>query len=248
MEDAEVAAMMASINQRMSQAEAQTQNLTQVLNNTQLELQNTRAQVAGPSTHSGLPKGVKTTAPNRFSGRPSVHYPTTKHFVEFAARYMRVGGVPTDSQVDYVTLHLLDEEARTWYDLRLKTIPTESFASFSTALCTHFTNHNNQRHYREALLNLNMRQFKDVMQYNQAFRQMMLCLEDMSELDKLSHYERGLESKYRIAVRQARCADIASAMAEVDIVADAHQVHVVLPNVANHHSPRQPARRRPLWV
>ncbi len=73
------------------------------------------------------------------------------------------------------------------------------------------------------------------MQYNQAFRQMMLCLEDMSELDKLSHYERGLESKYRIAVRQARCADIASAMAEVDIVADAHQVHVVLPNIANHH-------------
>ncbi len=80
-----------------------------------------------------------------------------------------------------------------------------------------------------------MRQFKDVMQYNQAFRQMMLCLEDMCELDKLSHYERGLESKYRIAVRQARCADVASAMADVDIVADAHQVHVVLPNIANHH-------------
>ncbi len=72
------------------------------------------------------------------------------------------------------------------------------------------------------------------MQYTQAFRQMMLCLEDMSDLDKLTHYERGLEPKYRIAVRQARCADIASAMAEVDIVADAHQLHVVLPdNIAN---------------
>ncbi len=68
------------------------------------------------------------------------------------------------------------------------------------------------------------------MQYNQAFRQMMLCLEDMSDLDKLTHYERGLEPKYRIAVRQARCADIASAMAEVDIVADAHQLHVDLPD------------------
>ncbi len=49
--------MMASINHRMGQAEAQTQNLTQVLNNTQLEFHNTRAQIAGPSTHSGLPKG-----------------------------------------------------------------------------------------------------------------------------------------------------------------------------------------------
>ena len=43
-----------------------------------------------------------------------------------------------------------------------------------------------------------------------------------------------VEPKYRIALRQARCADIASAMAEVDIVADAHQLHVVLPdNIAN---------------
>ena len=78
-----------------------------------------------------------------------------------------------------------------------------------------------------------MKQFKDVMQYNQAFRQMMLCLEDMSELDKLAHYERGLESKFRIAVRLARCATVASAMAEVDIVADAHQVNVILPKIAH---------------
>ena len=50
----------------------------------------------------------------------------------------------------------------------------------------------------------------------------------------ITHYERGLEPKYRIAVRQARCADVASAMAEVDIVADAHELHVVLPdNIAN---------------
>ncbi len=132
---------------------------------------------------------------------------------------------------------LMERRVRTWYDLRLKTIPTESFASaFFTALCAHFFNYNNQRHYRyrEALLNLNMRQFKDVMQYKQAYRQMMLYLEDLNELDKLLHYKRGLILKYRIAVLQARCADIASAMAEVDIVADAHQVHVVLPNIANH--------------
>ena len=147
---------------------------------------------------------------------------------------MRIGGVPTDAKVDYVTLHLLEGEARTWYDLRVKNVSTESFDSFADALKTHFTNHNSQRHYREALQHLHMRQFKDVMQYNQAFRQMMLCLEDMSDLDKLTHYERGLEPKYRNAVRQARCADIASAMAEVDIVADAHDFHVVLPdNIAN---------------
>ena len=134
MEDVETAQMIAAMNQSMAAAEAQTQNLTQVLNNTQVELQHTRAQIAVPTSHSGLPKGVKTTAPNRFNGRPSVHYPTTKHFVDFVARYMRVGGVATDSQVDYVTLHLLDGEARTWYDLRIKSIPTENFASFSTAL------------------------------------------------------------------------------------------------------------------
>ena len=39
-----------------------------------------------------------------------------------------------------------------------------------------------------------MRQFKDPMAYNRAFRRLMLCLEDMTDLDKLAHYERGLES------------------------------------------------------
>ena len=29
--------------------------------------------------------------------------------------YACVGGVPTTAQVDYVTLHLLEGEARTWY-------------------------------------------------------------------------------------------------------------------------------------
>lgn len=48
---------------------------------------------------------------------------------------------------------------------------TESFDSFSGALKTQPT----------ALpQHLHMRQFKDAMQYNQAFRQIMLCLEDMN--------------------------------------------------------------------
>ena len=229
--------MVQEISARMHAAEAQAHNMTQVLNSTQLQLGNIKAQVAASpsvSSFSGLPKGVKTQAPERFGGRPTTSYPTTQHFIDFATRYMRVDGVPTDAKVDYVTLHLLEGEARTWYDLRVKNVPTESFDSFADALKTHFTNHNSQRHYREALQNLHMRQFKDVMQHNQAFRQMMLCLEDMSDLDKLTHYERGLDPKYRIAVRQARCADIASAMAEVDIVADAHELHVVLPeSIAN---------------
>ncbi len=76
-----------------------------------------------------------------------------------------------------------------------------------------------------------MKQCPDVLSYNQAFRQMLLCLEDMSETDKLSHYERGLEPKFRIAVRQARCMDVPSAMAEVDIVADAHQTNVIMPHL-----------------
>ncbi len=63
----------------LAAAEAQSQHLTQILNNTQAELQHTRAQVHVPTAHPGLPKGVKTTAPNRFRGRPTVHYPTTKH-------------------------------------------------------------------------------------------------------------------------------------------------------------------------
>ncbi len=92
--------------------------------------------------------------------------------------------MPAAAKVDYVTLHLLEGEARTWYDLRVKNVLTESFDSFSDALKAHFTNHHSQRHYREALQHLHMRQFQDVMQYNQAFRQMMLCLEDMSDLNK----------------------------------------------------------------
>ena len=89
MEDAEMAQTLAAVNQRLVAAETQTQNLTQALNNTQIELQNTRAQIsAAPAAQSsGLPKGVKTTAPERFSGRPSSTYPTTKHFIDFAKRY-----------------------------------------------------------------------------------------------------------------------------------------------------------------
>ena len=190
--------MVQEISARMHAAEAQAHNMTQVLNSTQLELGNIKAQVAASpsvSSFSGSPKGVKTQAPDRFGGRPTTSYTTTQHFIDFATRYMRVGGVPTDAKVDYVTLHLLEGEAHTWYDLRVKNVPTESFDSFADALKTHFTNYNSQRHYREALQNLHMRQFKDVMQYNQAFRQMMLCLEDMSDLDKLTHYENWLRAK-----------------------------------------------------
>ena len=74
---------------------------------------------------------------------------------------MKVGGVPTGLRVDYVTLHLLEGEARTWYDLRVKSVQNEAFETFSTALKEHFTNHNSQRHYRESLQQLHMRQFKD---------------------------------------------------------------------------------------
>lgn len=89
---------------------------------------------------------------------------------------------------------LLEGEARTWYDLRIKKVENETFETFSTAIKAHFTNHNSQRHYREPLQQLHMRQYKDPMAYNQAFRWLMLCLEDMMELDKLAHYERGLEA------------------------------------------------------
>ena len=33
-----------------------------------------------------------------------------------------------DSKTDYVTLHLLEGEARTWYDLRFKTVASKSLA------------------------------------------------------------------------------------------------------------------------
>ncbi len=116
-----------------------------------------------------------------------ISYSTTQHFLDFALRYMRVGGVPVNSQVYYVTLHLLKGEARTWYDLRCKRVMSESFESFARALNTHFANYNSQCHYLEALQSLSMTHFKDVMQYNQqTFRRMMLCLEDMTELDYTS--------------------------------------------------------------
>ncbi len=91
MEDAEVQQMLASINRRMAATEAQSQHLTQILNNTQVEfITHSCASTRIPTANSGIPKGMKTTAPNRFSGRPTVDYPTTKHFIDFATRYMRV--------------------------------------------------------------------------------------------------------------------------------------------------------------
>ncbi len=75
--------MVQEINARMHAAEAQAQTaVTQVLNNTHLELSNMKAQVAASptvSSFSGLPKGVKTQAPDRFGGRPTTSYPTTQH-------------------------------------------------------------------------------------------------------------------------------------------------------------------------
>ncbi len=59
MEDAEVGQMMTEINQRLAAAEAQTQQLTHVLNQTQIELQNTKAAASASATRSigGLPNG-----------------------------------------------------------------------------------------------------------------------------------------------------------------------------------------------
>ena len=102
MEDAEVAQTLAEMSQRLVAAgEAQTQNLSQALNNTQMELHSNRAEIsATPAQSFRLPQGVKTRAPDRFSGRPSAAYPTTKHFVDFAIRCMRVS-------VEYQRLHKL---------------------------------------------------------------------------------------------------------------------------------------------
>ena len=201
--------MVQEINARMHAAEAQAQSVTQVLNSTQSELSNMKAQVAASlsvSAFSGLPKGVKTQAPDRFGGRPTTSYPTTQHFIDLQHGIcVSVECRHLPRWTTFVTLHLSKGEARTWYDLRVKNVPTESFDSFSDALKTRFTNHNSQQHYREALQHLHMRQFKDVVLYNQAFRQMMLCLEDMSDLDKLTHCERGLrraEVSYCVASGQ----------------------------------------------
>ncbi len=110
MEDAEVGQQLAAMNQRLATAESQTQQLTHVLNQTQIDLQSTKAAASASVARSsgGLPKGVKTTAPAQFSGRHTATYPTTRHFVDFAVRYMRIGGVPVNAQVDYITLHLLE--------------------------------------------------------------------------------------------------------------------------------------------
>ena len=74
---------------------------------------------------------MKTQTPEKYSGRPSLAYPSPQHFLEFVLRYMKVGGVPTGARVDYVTLQLLEGEARTWYDLRVKSVQNETFETFS---------------------------------------------------------------------------------------------------------------------
>ena len=240
-----------ALQQRITQTEEAAaiavQNLTAQLATSSVEATNARneamlartealaattaahASAAAPHVAPSTIGGVKTIAPERYSGRPSLSYPTAQHFIDYVVRYMRVGGVSENAQTDYVTLHLLEGEAKSWYDLRVKTTPNESFASFSSALCSHFATPNSQMHYRDALQSLNMRQFRDPLAYNRAFRQMLLCLEDMSEIDKLSHYERGLDTKYRVAVRQQRCTTVESAMAQVDVVHDAHAVDIGIP-------------------
>lgn len=134
----------------------------------------------------GLLKGVNPRASDRFSVRPTAtNLSDHETFCKFCYKIHEIGGVPADAKVDYVTLHLLEGEDRTWFDLRVKSIPTETFDSVSAAICFHFASTNSQQHYHEALQSLCMEQFPDVMACNQAFRQMLLCLEDMSETNKL---------------------------------------------------------------
>ena len=91
--------MVQESSARMHAAEAQAHNMTQVLNSTQLELGNIKAQVAASpsvSSFSGLPKGVKTQAPDRFGGRPTTSYPTTQHFIDFATRTVYTSRLSAD--------------------------------------------------------------------------------------------------------------------------------------------------------
>ena len=123
-----IESQLEALNARLGASEQQSTLLGQALANTQAELSQAKAQAATPvqaHVSSGLPKGVKTQAPEKFSGRPSVAYPTTQHFLDFAEGYMRVGGVNEHSKTDDVTLHLLEGEARTWYDLRFKAVASE---------------------------------------------------------------------------------------------------------------------------
>ena len=110
-----IESQLEALNARLGASEQQSQLLGQALANTQTGLSQAKAQAATAvqaNVSSGLPKGVKTQAPEKNSGRPSVGYPTTQHFLDSAERYMRVGGVIEHSKTEYVTLHLLEGEAR----------------------------------------------------------------------------------------------------------------------------------------
>ncbi len=145
--------MVQEINARMHAAEAQDQTVTQVLNSTQLELSNMKAQVAASptvSSFSGLPKqGCEDPGTRSFWRSVVLRHrirPLNIVFYRlcntvYACRWSAGIRLSAKDYLRYTApLKYMGRLAR--YHLRVKNVPTESFDSFSDALKTHFTNHN----------------------------------------------------------------------------------------------------------
>lgn len=83
--------------------------------------------------------------------------------------------------------------------------------------------HNSVRHTREEIASMDIRQFANLDKYNQAFRGLLLSIETMHVDDQLAHYERGLSPVLRLAVRQANCTTVESAMSTADLCCDVNR-------------------------
>ncbi|KDO17507.1 hypothetical protein SPRG_21803, partial [Saprolegnia parasitica CBS 223.65] len=119
--------------------------------------------------------------------------------------------------------------AAAWYQERVKSqnaVPT-TIGEFETALKREFVPPDAQERYRDQLYNLHQRDFRTLEEYIAAYRQIIVRVNDMSQLDRVMLFTRGLRTQTREEV-QYRRADVVS-----DAIALALEFERTHPSVVN---------------
>ncbi|CAK4066910.1 unnamed protein product [Aphanomyces euteiches] len=87
-----------------------------------------------------------------------------------------------------------------------------TLSDFEKALRKEFEPDDLQERLRDKLFSLQQKNCKDLLQYIEKFRRICTELRDMSELDKVTFFTRGLRLKTREEVKYRQCQTVSSAI------------------------------------
>ena len=180
------AAALQAMQEMVLQSQAQTQQLTALV-------QQQSQQIVQQQQQAQTPARVKPKDPSTFHGTGK---PSPDSWVFEMETYFLAAGVTSEAMKVNMAATCLKDHASTWWRSIVQdaSIPTPAtWDAFKAAFLARFRPFESSMLARTALLAGNVRQLSSVQAYNAAFLDKINLIRDMAEADQVVIYQRGLK-------------------------------------------------------